>query len=274
MRSVRAVIAAASGFLLAAPPGAAAQEDFPGDKTRDEWRNSLVVYLWAVNQDVDLTVGPVQVPLDASFGDLWDIMRFAASAHYEGRKGDWGLLLDGSYVHLGEDGVTVIADPAGEADLLTANYSWKVFRGDALAIWSPLELGSQRLDFLGGIRITSQKTSLNLTGPISLPPELARRGFDEVWVDPIVGVRYGIGWGRYDRWMAWARGDAGGFGIGSDLALNGEIGLAYRISRLVFIAVGGRWLHSDYESGSNGTEGYFAYEGDETGLYLGIGFRF
>lgn len=168
----------------------------------------------------------------------------------------------------------MIENPQGEGDLLTANYSWKVYRGEALAIWSPFELGSQRLDFLGGIRVTSQKANLNLTSPISLPPELARRGFDEAWVDPVVGVRYGIGWGRYDRWMAWARGDVGGFGIGSDFALNGELALAYRISRLVFVAVGGRWLHSDYESNSVGTDGYFAYEGDETGLFAGLGFRF
>jgi len=251
---------------------AVAQEGFPGDKGRDEWRNDLVVYLWAVNQDVDLTVGNLQVPLDASFGDLWDIMRFAASAHYEGRKGDWGVMLDGSYTHLGEDGVTAIEDPGGAEDLLTLTYSWKVYRGDALAIWSPFELRSQRLDILGGLRVTSQTTSLTFTSP--LPPGSVEGGFDETWVDPILGARWGIGWGRYRRWMAWARADVGGFGIGSDLAFNGEANLGFRVSRLVYLVLGGRFLHTDYKSGDSGTEDYFAYEGDEFGLVAGLGFRF
>ena len=76
-------------------PLLSAQEGFPGDKGRDEWNNDFVVYLWAVNMDATNTVGTKQVPLDVSFSDLWDKVKFAASGHYEGRKGNWGVLLDG-----------------------------------------------------------------------------------------------------------------------------------------------------------------------------------
>ena len=103
------IAAAVHLTVLAAP--VSAQEGFPGDKGRDEWNNDFVVYLWAVNMDATSTVGTNQVPLDVSFSDLWDKMKFAASGHYEGRKGNWGVLLDGSYVNLGEDGITVIAGP-------------------------------------------------------------------------------------------------------------------------------------------------------------------
>jgi len=98
-------VACATGLVLSVASAARAQEDFPGDKGRDDWRNDFVVYMWAVNQDVDLTVGMTRVPLDVSFGDLWDIMKFSASGHYEGHKGDWGLMLDFSYANLGEDAI-------------------------------------------------------------------------------------------------------------------------------------------------------------------------
>ena len=40
-------------LVLAGVSPALAQEGFPGDKGRDEWRNDLVVYMWAVNQDAE-----------------------------------------------------------------------------------------------------------------------------------------------------------------------------------------------------------------------------
>ena len=61
-----------------------AQDGFPGDKGRDEWKSDVVLYIWAANIDATTTVGTTEVPLDVSFGDLWDRMKFAASGHYEG----------------------------------------------------------------------------------------------------------------------------------------------------------------------------------------------
>ena len=34
--------------------------------------------------DATITVGTNQVPLDVSFSELWEKMKFAASGHYEG----------------------------------------------------------------------------------------------------------------------------------------------------------------------------------------------
>lgn len=265
-------ISGASVLALVTASPAAAQEGFPGDKTRDQWRSDFVVYLWAVNQDADLTVGRRKVPLDASFGDLWDILKFAASGHYEGRTGSWGLMLDGSYTNLGEDGITVIEDPEGARDLLTADYRFKIYRGEAAAMWSPLDLGSQRLAFLGGVRFTRQDLTLLFESPLA--PDLPEGGFDESWVDPILGVRWGIGFGQYNRWLFWVRTDLGGFGISSDLAFNATANLGFRISRVVYLSLGGRYLYSDYESGTIDSDDYFALKGDEVGLLLGLGFRF
>ena len=99
-------------------------------------------------------------------------------------------------------------------------------------------------------------------------------GFDESWVDPIVGVRWGIGWGKYDRWFFMLRSDIGGFGVGSDLAWNLVADFGFRISRVVTVGLGGRYLYTDYSSGTIDTDGYFAFKGNEFGLLAGLGFRF
>ena len=273
LRRLIALLAVGYVFSLTAVSPVAAQDGFPGDKTRDQWTNDVVVYLWAVDMDSDLTVGRVQVPVDVSFGDLWSILKFAAAAHYEGHKGDWGLLLDGAYTNLGEDGITLIEGPGGPVPtLLAADYRFKVYRGEAAGVLSPFDLGSQRVDFLGGIRYTRQDLTIEPGTP--LPIELEDRGFDESWLDPFFGMRWGIGFGKYNRWMFRARADVGGFGIGSDFTFNGAAHLGYRFSRLIFVSLGYRYLYTDYESGTVNTSDYFAYKGDEMGLLLGLGFRF
>ena len=113
--------------------------------------------------DVTTTVGPLQVPLDVTFGDLWDKMKFAASGHYEGSNGTWGFLLDAMYVNLGEDGVTVIESPGPGENELLADYRFKTYLAEGAALWSPFESGSSRFDFLGGVRYVRQDLTLDFT---------------------------------------------------------------------------------------------------------------
>ncbi|MEE8571729.1 MAG: hypothetical protein V3T20_00565 [Gemmatimonadota bacterium] len=124
----------------------------------------------------------------------------------------------------------------------------------------------------GGVRYTRQELTLALTTPG--PGEPSEQGFDESWVDPIVGVRWGIGWGQYDRWLFRVRSDIGGFGVGSDLALNFAANFGYRISRVVYLTLGGRYLYTDYSNGTIDTEDYFAFKGDQFGILAGRGFHF
>jgi hypothetical protein len=271
--TTRTIAAAVFSLCLLAPSAALhAQDGFPGDKGPGEWTNDFVLYLWAVNMDVTTTVGPLQVPLDVTFGDLWDKMKFAASGHYEGSNGTWGFLLDAMYVNLGEDGVTVIESPGPGENELLADYRFKTYLAEGAALWSPFESGSSRFDFLGGVRYVGQDLTLDFTS--TGPSEPGDGGFDESWWDPIIGVRWGTGWGKYDRWMLRLRSDVGGFGVGSDISVNLGANFGYRLSQLVYLTLGGRYLYTDYETGTVGQGDYWAFEGDMFGLLLGLGFRF
>ncbi len=64
------------------------------------------------------------------------------------------------------------------------------------------------------------------------------------WFDPYVGLR-----GRYqfaEKLYATARGDIGGFGIGSDLTWQIYGALGYEVSHTIFAEVGYRYLFIDY----------------------------
>lgn len=66
----------------------------------------------------------------------------------------------------------------------------------------------------------------------------------------------------------------GGFGIGSDIAFNTVASFGFRISRVIAVSLGGRYMYTDYKKGTIDTDDYFAYEGEEFGLLFGLGFRF
>jgi hypothetical protein len=97
-----------------------------------------------------------------------------------------------------------------------------------------------------------------------------RRGlpkFDDskTWADPLVGLG-----GRLqltDRWEAFAEGDVGGFGVGSDLTWSWTAGIGYGFElfgRPTFVRAGYRMLYQDYKDG--GFEWDVTYHGPVVGL--------
>jgi hypothetical protein len=132
-------------------------------------------------------------------------------------------------------------------------------------------LGEHRFEALGGIRYTRQDMDLDV-----LTPTPQQTGFDENWIDPFIGGRYGLqfGGGKLWRWRFSARLDVGGFDIGAKITYHSVIGLEYRFNHWLSAGLGVKHLYVDYESGTKGSMDYFAYEAHQTGALLGLGFRF
>jgi opacity protein-like surface antigen len=67
------------------------------------------------------------------------------------------------------------------------------------------------------------------------------------WIDPFVDLR-----ARFDitdNLYTFARGDVGGFGVGSDFVWNANVGVGFEITDNFDIAAGYRWLDYDFEDG-------------------------
>jgi hypothetical protein len=221
----------------------------------DGWKFDLApFYLWAVTLDGDVGVGPVDQSLEADFGQIWENLEAVVTAHFEARKGSWGGIIDFSYMNLtpGDtlpNGVTVGVDLTNSMVELDGFYS--------------IAKDAHTFDIIAGLRWTEQKTDISIT-----PPGVTG-GVKADWWDPIVGARWI--WGFTPKWQLTARGDIGGFGVGSDFTWNASALVVWQPWKHVALAAGYRALDQDYEDG----EGLDRYKWDATmsGPIAGIDFR-
>ena len=93
---------------------------------------------------------------------------------------------------------------------------------------------------------------------------------DESWVDPFVGLRTFIDLSEKASFSL--RGDIGGFGIGSDIALNGQALFAYRLRNWIALHAGYRVLYQDFSDGSGASE--FAWDVTMHGPVFGAELKF
>ena len=85
-----------------------------------------------------------------------------------------------------------------------------------------------------------------------LTQQLSRSfSFYDSWTDPVIGLR-----GRYNLNKAFyltAETDVGGFGIGSDIAVQAYAALGCQLTRSIFSEVGYRYLYEDFrDQGASG----------------------
>jgi opacity protein-like surface antigen len=97
-------------------------------------------------------------------------------------------------------------------------------------------------------------------------------GGDREWWDMFVGPR--STWQATEELALFARGDVGGFGIGSSSQLTWQIkaGGEYAISKYAFLELGYRLLDIDYEEGSGSDK--FRFDVQMGGPYMGLGVKF
>lgn len=178
-----------------------------------------------------MTSGPVTAPIGIEFTDAVSDLEGIFTFHYEGAKGNWGIVADHSYLNLTPSAESVGPAPvvvnADLKNVITEVAGLYRFRPD-----SPWQL-------LTGIR--HYQLEVDVTG---LPgPNLS---IDETFDDIFIGGRYiqSIN----DKWTFIGRAD---IGTGdSDLVWNVFAAVDYRFSRLLSGLVGWRVLEYDVDTGS------------------------
>lgn len=221
-------------FLLVLNTSAAFAVESEKDKN---WDFSLApLYIWMVNMEGDLGIGPVDANnVDIPFDDIFDNLESIFTIHFEGlHRSNWGFLFDLSYLDVS---VTETAGPLS-----------RVFKVDMTTVlfeaggYYRYQNGPNVVDFLGGVRYTELEPDVTVTPPGN------NRNRTEDWIDPMIGLRYFYHFN--DKWLLALRGDIGGFEVGSDFTWN-VIGLIqWQPWKYAGILAGYRVLDQDYEEGS------------------------
>lgn len=234
MKRIGLVLTAAlvAAALLSTPAFAA------GDKGDDAWHFDLApFYLWAVSIDGEAGAGPANSEVVVDFDQVFDNLEGFLTAHFEAQKGCWGGIFDIAYLDIGSK-----AGLPGGAEIKANVTSTMAEIGGFYRIKKDVHF----FDVLAGFRYTDQETGIDIRpGP--------EAKVSESWWDPIVGGRWIWNFGR--QWQFTARGDIGGFGVGSDFTWNASSLFIWQPWKHVALAAGYRALDQDYESGT-GPERY------------------
>jgi hypothetical protein len=116
-------------------------------------------------------------------------------------------------------------------------------------------------------RVSQLKAQLASQVATKLTSQLNRSfSFYDSWADPLIGLR-----GRYNLSKAFyltAESDVGGFGIGSDIAVQAYAALGCQITRNIFTEVGYRYLYDDFRDTN------FLYQLSLHGAQVTVGINF
>lgn len=149
----------------------------------DSWEWSVIPYLWGVNMDGDMAIGPIEQDLDVSFSDILSDMDIGGSLATKFAKGAHGFHVDYTYLRLKPDdsnlpsppffpGSTIT--PKLTVNILEGGYNWHFTDAQVLVI------GARYMDM-------AMRMKPNLAGPGPIDPDPLTAG--PSWVDYFVGLR-------------------------------------------------------------------------------------
>lgn len=227
------------------------------------WDFSIEPYLLAANIDGDATVGRTsgtEVNLDT--GDILENLKAGGMIHFEMYSpDDIGLMVDYGYMRLGADKTTALG---GIIDAKVRQSTFELFGAKRF------EMQGGSFAIYGGFRHWENDVRIFVNPAILSGSSVAR--IEEDWTDPVVGVRLMKELGL--DWRLVLRGDIGGFGVSSDFSGLLSAAVHYSLSELVLLDIQYKALWVDYEDGTRGTPGYFAYDTVTHGPAIGVIFEF
>jgi hypothetical protein len=115
----------------------------------DEWDWKVTPYLWLINMEGDLSIGPLTPSIDESFSDILSNLDFAGEIYAELGKGKHAFHVDYSYLRIKPDPTELASPPfPPDSELATKltnnifetayNYRWNGPDGPALVLGARL----------------------------------------------------------------------------------------------------------------------------------------
>ena len=243
--SVAALLAVA---LLAHTTVACAEDS----KSQDEWRFTLIPYIWLPSvsgtMKVGLAGGGRSDSVDLSSGNYLENLQIAGMLSFTAAKERWSILSDMLYVNFSDSkaevrfpgfgigsGLAINADTGLEAFIFSMAGAYSVFKNQ-----------NGNFDVLLGVRYAGieGKVDLDITGPRPNGLRSARITDSETFIDPIIGFRGRLLLGK--KWFVPYYFDIGGFGVDSDLTLQAYAGIGYTFTDWFSMSLGYRYLYYDF----------------------------
>jgi hypothetical protein len=227
-----------------------------------QWSYEFEPYILASSIEGDSGVGRVQGgDVDVNFGDILEVLDTGLMGHFEAHRDDgWGIALDYGYMDLRDD----IAGPRG--GIAAA----RVRQGVLEALVTRRSQNNEALEYFAGIRWWDNDLDLALD-PAVLPGTPAT-SINVDWVDIVLGAR----WTKEisDSWQMQLRGDLGGFGIEADFTSTVSIGFRRTMNERLDLNLQYKATWVDYEQGTPGQPGYYAYDTVTHGPQVGLAIKF
>lgn len=227
------------------------------------WDFMLEGYAMASTIEGDSGVGRVVgADVEVDFDTILENLELSAMVHAEAfYQNKWGLIFDYGFMDLASD----VSLPLG--GVLDAEVHQGVLELFLARRWS---LKDGHVDLYGGIRWWDNDIDIDIN-PAILPGSISIE-IGEDWVDPVVGAR----WLRLlsEKWAVSVRGDIGGFGVASDSTWLVSAGAQYKINQSWKLDLKYKALWVDYEDGTPGQKGYFAYDTVTHGPIVGVIYNF
>jgi hypothetical protein len=209
----------------------------------NKWTFDVTLYGLAASMSGDAMVKGIPVNnVDIGFDKIWENLNFAAMGTVRLGYGRWGFSTDVIYMDL-----------QGNTDSLDLNVQqWMVQPVVEYRVLSQVTV------FAGAVY---NRINMELSGP-------AGRNVSDTqpWWDPVVGAQLSLPLGKH--FSLNVRGDAGGFGLGSDLTWQAYPYVGWQFAKWGSVQLGYRWIFADYETGTGRNQ--FKYDMLSQGPQLGV----
>jgi hypothetical protein len=229
--------------------------------TDDGWHYVVEPYIMFPNMKGKAGVGVLpDAPVDEDPSDIFSNLQIGAMLYAEAHNDLWAVSSDLLYMKLKSDVPPGTLLNSGDVEL--AQVGWELALLRRVSPWLELGIGATYNEI-------ESKVALVLNPGGSAAPVLETK-MNEDWIDPSLIAR--ATFPLSEKWFLRARGNIGGFGVGSDFMWQIQLDAGYRISNRSYFTLGYRLIDVDYEHGSGSER--FVYNMSTFGPVLRFGFNF